>query len=243
MNVLVAYLRQLASVPGAENEQGAVAAERVRVGEHIAKSTCHICHSAAGPNPTAEELYNGAIPPLSSLAERTTRAEFVRKVTHGAPITMGAPPQLCRGRMPVFYYLTEEEAADVYLYLTRYPPYPYAVLDAAATNTRPESDASGMEQTVPALAPVSLPAVAQARTSAPGEIGPGKSEHRVLAADAQLGALPVVLGLFAVFILGSGFALSVYAMTRLPRNAEATAPRRDARVSDRKRRLETEMVA
>jgi len=29
---------------------------------------------------------------------------------------------LCRGRMPVFFYLTDEEAADVYLYLTLYPP-------------------------------------------------------------------------------------------------------------------------
>ena len=35
---------------------------------------------------------------------------------------MGAPAMLCRGRMPVFFYLTDEEAADVYLYLTLYPP-------------------------------------------------------------------------------------------------------------------------
>jgi hypothetical protein len=31
--------------------------------------------------------------------------------------------------MPVFYYLSEDEAADVYLYLTLYPPYPWAILD------------------------------------------------------------------------------------------------------------------
>jgi hypothetical protein len=31
--------------------------------------------------------------------------------------------------MPVFYYLSEGEAADVYLYLTLYPPYPWAILD------------------------------------------------------------------------------------------------------------------
>jgi len=35
---------------------------------------------------------------------------------------MGTPPMLYRGRMPVFYYLTEEEASDVYLYLTMHPP-------------------------------------------------------------------------------------------------------------------------
>jgi hypothetical protein len=64
----------------------------------------------------------GAIPPLSSLIRRKTEAEFVVKVTQGAPVLMGSPPMLCRGRMPVLYYLSEHEAADVYLYLTLYPP-------------------------------------------------------------------------------------------------------------------------
>ena len=111
-------------VRGAEGEQVAVREARVRVGEHIVKSTCHICHSAAGPNPNPQQLYEGAIPPLNTLVLRTSRAEFIRKVTHGAPIMMGAPPRVVPGRMPVFYYLSEEEAADAYLYLTRYPPYP-----------------------------------------------------------------------------------------------------------------------
>ncbi len=35
---------------------------------------------------------------------------------------MGTPPSLYRGRMPVFCYLSVDEAADVYLYLTLYPP-------------------------------------------------------------------------------------------------------------------------
>jgi len=43
-------------------------------------------------------------------------------VTTGAPITMGTPPALYRGRMPVFAYLTQDEAAAAYLYLMLYPP-------------------------------------------------------------------------------------------------------------------------
>jgi hypothetical protein len=35
---------------------------------------------------------------------------------------MGSPAAPCRGRMPVFDYLSEDEAADVYLYLSLYPP-------------------------------------------------------------------------------------------------------------------------
>src|ERR1019366_4117167 len=110
--------------------QVAVREPRMRVGEHIVKSTCHICHSAAGPNPTPQQLYEGAIPPLNTLALRKSRAEFIRKVTPGPPATMGAPPEFSRGRMPVFYYLSEDEAADVYLYLARYPPYQWATLES-----------------------------------------------------------------------------------------------------------------
>jgi len=123
---IVAYLEQLSEVPGAERNQVAVNESATRVGEHIVKSTCHICHSAAGPNPDPQQLYEGAIPPLSSLTTRTSLPEFIRKVTTGAPIGMGAAPlsyrDSYRGRMPVFRYLSQDEAADAYLYLTLYPP-------------------------------------------------------------------------------------------------------------------------
>lgn len=124
---IVAYLEQLSEVPGAGKNQIAVAEPPYRVGEHIIKSTCHICHSAAGPDPTPEQLLRGAIPPLSTLTTRTSLPEFIRKVTYGAPVIMGAPPfsyrDSYRGRMPVFRFLTEDEAADAYLYLTLYPPH------------------------------------------------------------------------------------------------------------------------
>jgi hypothetical protein len=77
-------------------------------------------------NPNPQQVLDGAIPPLRTLTRRMNLAEFVRKVTHGAPIVMGMAPfsyqDSYRGRMPVFVYLTEEEAADAYLYLTAYPP-------------------------------------------------------------------------------------------------------------------------
>lgn len=119
---LVAYLDQIAGIPGAQAQQLAVTESPVRIGEHIVKSTCHTCHDATGPNPTPQQLEDGAIPPLGTLATRVSPFEFVRKVTAGAPIVMGTPPTPHRGRMPVFYYLTDDEAADVYLYLTLYPP-------------------------------------------------------------------------------------------------------------------------
>ena len=122
VRAIVAYLKQLAGVPGAEKQQATVEESRLRVGEHIVKSTCHICHSAVGPNPNPDQLFHGAIPPLSTLTARTSLPEFERKIRSGAPITMGTPPSPFRGRMPVFYYLDEGEVADAYLYLKLYPP-------------------------------------------------------------------------------------------------------------------------
>jgi mono/diheme cytochrome c family protein len=127
---LIAYLKQLAGIARAEGEQIAIKESPLRVGEHIAKSTCHICHNASGTNPGVLQLSEGAIPPLNTLTSRLSRLEFIRKVTRGAPVVMGAPPLRYRGRMPVFYYLSEAEADDVYSYLTLYPPYQWATLDS-----------------------------------------------------------------------------------------------------------------
>lgn len=121
---LYAYLRQLAGVPGAEKRQVMIVEPPLRVGEHIAKSTCHICHGAVGSNPNSQQLLNGRIPPLSTLTQRVSANEFVNKVMHGAPILEGSPALPMRGHMPAFNYLPPDEIADVYLYLTRYPPQP-----------------------------------------------------------------------------------------------------------------------
>jgi cytochrome c5 len=119
---LFAYLRQLAGIPGAEKQQIAVVEPALRVGEHIVKSTCHICHASVGHNPSPREL-EAQIPPLSSLTLRLGLNEFVSKVTVGAAVFEGSPAIPFRGRMPVFTYLTPDEAADAYLYLSLYPPH------------------------------------------------------------------------------------------------------------------------
>jgi mono/diheme cytochrome c family protein len=121
---LVPYLEQLSEIPGAEKNQIAVRESSYRLGEHIVKSTCHICHSATGPNPSPEQILQGEIPPLSAVVMRVSLSEFVRKITSGAPIVMGTPPTSYRGRMPVFAYFSHDEAAAAYMYLTRYPPQP-----------------------------------------------------------------------------------------------------------------------
>jgi mono/diheme cytochrome c family protein len=138
---LVAYLNQLAGLPGAEKSQVGVRESPVRMGELIVKSTCHICHSAEGPNPDPQQLLEGAIPPLSTLTSRKSWPEFVRKVTSGAPIIMGSPPMSYRGRMPVFDYLSEDEASYVYLYLTLYPPSKGLTLAASSGGQAPPPEA------------------------------------------------------------------------------------------------------
>ena len=122
VNSLFAYLRQLAGIPGAQRQQVKLIEPPLRVGEHIVKSTCHICHAAFGPNPTPQDLLEGEIPPLNTLMARVSFNDFVTKVTAGMPVLEGRLSTPARGRMPVFTYLTPDEAADVYLYLSQYPP-------------------------------------------------------------------------------------------------------------------------
>ena len=201
IRALVAYLKQLADVPGAEAEQLAVRETPVRVGEHIVKATCHICHSASGPNPDAQQLADGAIPPLSALTSRVNQAQFVRKITRGAPIVMGTPPLACRGRMPVFYYLSEEEAADVYLYLSMYRPYQWATFDpvmAAAQHVPGPPDADPP------------PRVVNASLSGPAKVAPATDT-----ADMQFVALLVVAGVLVSLLLAGGFGFTVRECMRL----------------------------
>jgi mono/diheme cytochrome c family protein len=150
IKALLAYLAHLAEIPGAGADQSVVKESHVRVGELIVKSTCHTCHSALGPDPGPHELMEGAIPPLSALTSRKNESEFVRKVTQGAPVLMGTPPMLCRGRMPVLFYLSDEEAADVYLYLKLYPPTEQStsepVVAASLHDERPSGGGQGPQQ-------------------------------------------------------------------------------------------------
>jgi mono/diheme cytochrome c family protein len=122
LHSLLTYLRELAGIPGATGQQAPIVESSLRVGEHVVKSTCHVCHTSIGHNPTPAELEAGQIPPLSSLTSRLSINEFVAKVTVGASVPEGALAIPVRGHMPVFTYLTSNEAADAYFYLSLYPP-------------------------------------------------------------------------------------------------------------------------
>lgn len=122
VQALVTYLDLLAGIRNAENKQMTIEIPVDHVGEDLVKGTCHICHAATGSNPRPEEIMAGAIPPLGVLTQRLDEQQFVQKVTAGRPIVMGDLHIQYRGRMPVFSYLTPDQAAAAYLYLERYPP-------------------------------------------------------------------------------------------------------------------------
>ena len=198
VRAIFAYLRQLSEIPGAENQQVSVDEPSVRVGEHIVKSTCHICHTAMGVNPSSDELMQGAIPPLSSLTARVNLRQFERKVRHGAPIMMGTPQLPYRGRMPVFEYLSESEVADAYMYLRMFPP-------SAKTDTDDKSSHVQLASQVERLAP--------------GEEPPTGTPHSAKAAPRQARAqktllLPVAAGVVVVLLIVGGVVFTVYDVKR-----------------------------
>jgi mono/diheme cytochrome c family protein len=123
IDMLYAYLTRLAGTPDVPVESHETMSW-ARLGEHLIKGTCHICHDAVGPRPTGQAMLQGAIPPLSSLLAEKPVVDFVNKVRSGAPVVMGDLPFHYRGRMPVFYYLTDQEIAAAYLFLNTYPPQP-----------------------------------------------------------------------------------------------------------------------
>ena len=122
LDLLFAYLGVLAGSPKA----GPAKHETIswdRVGQHVVKGTCHICHDAVGPRPSDAAMgLQRKIPSLQSLLVSQSVAEFVTKARSGAPVNLSGLAMLHRGRMPVFYYLHDEEIAAAYVYLATYPP-------------------------------------------------------------------------------------------------------------------------
>jgi mono/diheme cytochrome c family protein len=93
-----------------------------RLGEHVVKGTCHICHDAVGARPADARMLQGAIPSLQALLSSATIADFVTKAQRGAPVTLPSMSLTHRGRMPVFDYLKPQEIAAAYMYLVSNPP-------------------------------------------------------------------------------------------------------------------------
>jgi mono/diheme cytochrome c family protein len=121
VQVLFTYLTALAKTPDAQHP-AVRTVSWARLGELTVKGTCHICHDAVGARPSGTAMLQGAIPPLESLLKNKSVADFVHKARSGDPVQMGNPGIFHRGRMPVFYYLKDEEIAAAYLYLATYPP-------------------------------------------------------------------------------------------------------------------------
>jgi mono/diheme cytochrome c family protein len=201
---LLAYLEQLSGIPDAENELTVVKESPYRIGEHIVKFTCHTCHSAVGANPTPQELMGGAIPPLSTLLTRVSEAELIRKVTHGAPIIMGTPPMVYRGRMPVFDYLTPQEADDVYWYLTMYPP-------SESENHNPGVKLSLQTDTVTVT---SSAQVSNSRTPVTANAGTESMQENT-ESTVRTAFLLGALALFVFLLLAGGLGFSIYEFRRL----------------------------
>jgi cytochrome c5 len=120
---LYAYLTQLAGTPDAP-AQSRRTVSWSRLGEHVIKGTCHICHDAVGPRPTSQALVQGTIPPFTTLLEDKPVVDFLTKVRTGAAVNVGDPAFHYRGRMPVFAYLRDLEIAAAYTFLVDYPPQP-----------------------------------------------------------------------------------------------------------------------
>ncbi len=119
VETLLGYLRILANAPEAGRPKK-LEEPVTRVGELLARGTCHICHPATGPgvNPMMEHM-RGVIPSLAAMPEQLPPERVILKVRQGGWGMMAR-----MSRMPIYDYLTDAEVSATYLYLARYPPEP-----------------------------------------------------------------------------------------------------------------------
>ncbi len=122
VSALLAYLKVLAHVPNTDLHPIVVMDSALRVGEHLVKGTCNICHPATGPAPNPMMMYmQGVIPSLAGIADQWSSLDVVRKVRRGYTMM----PMMARmARMPVFGYLTEQEVLAAVLYIRQETPQP-----------------------------------------------------------------------------------------------------------------------
>jgi mono/diheme cytochrome c family protein len=121
VSAVLDHLKRLAGVPEAIGPTPAVTESAARVGEHLVKGTCHICHDATGPGSGHMMMMRRTIPSLASFPAQKSVDDVIGKVLRGGSGTMS---MMGMNRMPVFPYLTEPEVAAAYLYVASYPPAP-----------------------------------------------------------------------------------------------------------------------
>lgn len=119
VNALMQYMKKYVGAPEAQGETIVVTESVARVGEHLVKGTCAICHDATGPGVRGGGMMRGVIPSLASFPYEQSMQSVVRQVELGSrPMMMGGGQ-----RMPAYPYITPSEAAAAYLYLIQFPPY------------------------------------------------------------------------------------------------------------------------
>ena len=85
INALYAYLSLLAGAPDAP-PQSRLTTSWARLGEHIIKGTCHICHDAVGPRPSRQALVQGTIP-RSPRCSRTSPSSISSRRSEAARLS------------------------------------------------------------------------------------------------------------------------------------------------------------
>jgi mono/diheme cytochrome c family protein len=121
VEALMGYLRVLAGVPAGPQGTLLVPQSAARVGEHVVKGTCHICHDATGPGGGHMAMMQGTIPSLASFPRELSLSSVQRQVQYGSS---GMMMMMGGQTMPAMPFLTEEEVAAAYFYLEQYPPRP-----------------------------------------------------------------------------------------------------------------------
>jgi mono/diheme cytochrome c family protein len=118
VNVLLKYLKAHVGAPESKGKEMLVKQSVSRVGEHLVKGTCQICHDATGPGIGRMGMMRGIVPSLASFPWEQSMQSIVWQVELGSRMMM-----MGGQRMPTYPYITAEESAAVYLYLLQYPPY------------------------------------------------------------------------------------------------------------------------
>jgi mono/diheme cytochrome c family protein len=135
VDALLGYLDHLAGVPGGNRSGMLVPQSAARIGEHVVKGTCHICHDATGPGGRGMGMTSGTIPSLESFPRDYSLNGVIHQVESGSTRMMGMMGGGMMGggggagseagrAMPALPYFTQEEIAAAYFYLSEFPPEP-----------------------------------------------------------------------------------------------------------------------
>jgi mono/diheme cytochrome c family protein len=128
VDALLAFLRELAGAPAGEDTRMLVPESAARVGEHLIKGTCHVCHDATGPGGGHMAMMRGIIPSLASFPRELSLSSVERQVEYGSsPMMRHMGGGMMGGGgarevMPALPFITGPEVAAGYFYLAEYPP-------------------------------------------------------------------------------------------------------------------------